>query len=170
MRLWPATLAGIGIGALLLSNRQETHIMPQGKTLEQHLASLRTPVADAARSLMALALEAGVKLDIVQSFRSPADQAVIYAQGRTTPGPIVTHAKPGTSYHEYGLAFDVAVDKGGKPTWPNDIALWTKLGVLGESIGLKWGGRFPSPDYGHFELHMPGIGPGQSPAPSTPVA
>jgi peptidoglycan L-alanyl-D-glutamate endopeptidase CwlK len=31
----------------------------------------------------------------------------LYAIGRTKPGKKVTKAKGGTSYHNYGLAFDI---------------------------------------------------------------
>ncbi len=29
---------------------------------------------------------------------------------------------------------------------------YIEIGEIGESVGLKWGGRFSSPDYPHFEL------------------
>ena len=141
---------------------------PQPRGVEAHLKTLRAPVADLARQLLT---SSPVPLTIVQSFRSSAEQARLYAQGRTTPGAIVTNAKPGSSYHEYGLAFDVAILQDGKPTWPNDVPLWTRIGEQGEALGLVWGGRFPGlKDYGHFELRMPGIGPGQSQPPGAPVA
>jgi hypothetical protein len=39
--------------------------------------------------------------------RTMEEQAALYAKGRTKqPGKIVTKAKPGQSYHNYGLAFD----------------------------------------------------------------
>lgn len=34
------------------------------------------------------------------------EQDALYAQGRTTPGPIVTAASGGLSFHNYGLASD----------------------------------------------------------------
>jgi len=166
------TAAGLGTLVLLSLPKKVEHLMPQGKTQAQHLDSLRAPVAEKAKELLGDVL-AGIdkKLLLVQSFRSAADQAVLYAQGRTTPGKIVTHAKPGSSYHEWGLAFDVAIaNAAGQPTWPNDVALWTQIGRFGEELGLTWGGRFPDPDYGHFELRIPGEGPGQSPPPDKPVA
>lgn len=173
MKALVLTAAGLGALVLLSSTKKVVvHAMPQPKTLAQHLASLRAPVAEKATELLGDVL-AGIdkKLFIVQSFRSAADQAVLYAQGRTTPGKIVTHAKPGSSYHEWGLAFDVAIaNAAGQPSWPNDVALWTQIGRFGEELGLTWGGRFPDPDYGHFELRIPGEGPGQSPPPEKPVA
>lgn len=48
----------------------------------------------------------GVKAYIYEGYRSEARQAVLYAQGRTTPGKIVTNAGPGQSMHGYGLAYD----------------------------------------------------------------
>jgi len=38
--------------------------------------------------------------------RSFEDQFRLYSQGRTVKGPIVTKAKPGLSFHNYGLASD----------------------------------------------------------------
>jgi peptidoglycan L-alanyl-D-glutamate endopeptidase CwlK len=38
--------------------------------------------------------------------RTMEEQAALYAKGRTIIGKIVTKAKPGESYHNYGLAFD----------------------------------------------------------------
>ncbi|WP_251139629.1 M15 family metallopeptidase [Exiguobacterium sp. s39] len=49
----------------------------------------------------------GIKLGIAQSFRSIAEQNVLYAKGRTTPGPIVTQARGGQSNHNFGVAIDV---------------------------------------------------------------
>jgi len=39
-------------------------------------------------------------------FRSYEQQAALYSLGRSAPGRIVTKARPGESYHNYGLAFD----------------------------------------------------------------
>lgn len=44
---------------------------------------------------------------IVQGLRTIGEQNKLYAQGRTLPGPIVTKAKGGSSFHNYGLAIDV---------------------------------------------------------------
>ena len=57
-------------------------------------------------------------------------------------------------------AFDIAIlNKQGQVVW--DIKVDTnqssgpdydEAGRIGESVGLKWGGRFPNPDRPHFEL------------------
>lgn len=82
-----------------------------------------------------------------------ATQAAVYAQGRTTPGPIVSDAPPGSSYHNYQLAFD-AVPTAYKhlPKWNPTGPLWNKIGSIGKSLGLEWGGDWPKPDQPHFQL------------------
>lgn len=49
------------------------------------------------------------------TLRTFAEQNALYAQGRTTPGAIVTYARGGQSFHNFGLAFDwvLCVDNDG---------------------------------------------------------
>lgn len=90
---------------------------------------------------------------IHQGRRTWAEQDALYAQGRTTPGKIVTNAKAGQGYHNYGLAFDfVAMDKAGQPLW--DLTPWEMLGYEGEKLGLEWGGRWKKPDRPHLQLSL----------------
>jgi len=103
-----------------------------------------------------------VNIIITQAYRSIEIQNELYAQGRTKPGKIVTNAKGGTSYHNYGLAFDIAVmNKDGKTVNWSDICDtdhdnkkdYYEIGALGKSIGLEWGGDFKSIiDIPHFQL------------------
>jgi len=92
-------------------------------------------------------------LTIAQGRRTLKEQQVLWEQGRTTPGKIVTWAVPGTSQHEFGHAFDIArLHEDGRVTW-NDMP-WEAVGHLGESFGLVWGGRWPKKktDRPHFQL------------------
>lgn len=61
--------------------------------------------------------------------------------GRTKPGNRVTNAKPGQSLHQYGVAFDFVPLIHGKAVW-NNAELFERCGVIGESVGLQWSGRF----------------------------
>lgn len=90
----------------------------------------------------------------MQGTRSFAEQQAVYDQGRANPGAIVTYAKPGDSYHQYGLAFDV-VPTAYKtmPGWNPSGPLWDRIGAIGKTLGLNWGGDFSKPDKPHFELH-----------------
>jgi len=105
---------------------------------------------------------AGIPVVVASGRRSFAEQTALYAQGRTSPGSIVTDVQPGKSDHEKGLAFDVApLDPRAASgmgdvliPWPTDPAFWRILGKIGEGIGLLWGGRFPVPDFPHFRLRL----------------
>lgn len=119
---------------------------PRLRGVAPELARRAVAMLDAARA-------EGVELVVTEGLRSRERQALLYAQGRTTPGPIVTHAPPGTSRHESGRAVDVApLDAHGRPHWPEDRALWERIGAFGEAQGLEWGGRWQRPDRPHFEL------------------
>ena len=70
-------------------------------------------------------------------------------------------ARPGRSWHEYGLAYDVAVvTPSGEVTWDTTVdadldgmADWTEIGLAGEKVGLEWGGRWKKfMDMPHFQL------------------
>lgn len=95
----------------------------------------------------------GLTLRVVSVLRPLEEQARLYAQGRTAPGPIVTWAKPGTSPHNYGAAFDVAfLDARGRPSW-DEAHPWAVLGPVAKRVGLVWGGTWAKkPDRPHLEL------------------
>jgi hypothetical protein len=126
------------------------------------LNSLHGSIRPLALALLAAASREGILLVITEGVRSAARQEQLYAQGRGADagkGKIVTGARGGESWHQYGLAFDVAIaGQNGSPTWPPNDDLWNKVGSLGEGLGLTWGGRFTTVvDKPHFEFH-PGFG------------
>ena len=95
------------------------------------------------------------------SFRSFQEQDGLYAQGRTHPGKKVTNARGGESFHNYGVAADIAFyNETGNITWPEggDYAkLWTRYGEHAKKQGLEWGGDWKSiTDRPHIEYH-PGV-------------
>jgi peptidoglycan L-alanyl-D-glutamate endopeptidase CwlK len=96
---------------------------------------------------------------IVQGFRSIEEQDALYAQGRTKPGAIVTKAKGGKSYHNYGLAIDFALlyDKDGNGSfeslsWDTTDPRWAEVVKAFENKGWFWGGKFSTiTDKPHLE-------------------
>ena len=105
----------------------------------------------------------GIDLLVTCTFRSHAEQAALYAQGRTAPGKIVTNAMPGQSKHNHmegsvpaALAFDVVPLRSGKPVWGTageDGKVWMRVGELGKAQGLAWAGDWRTfKEYPHFEL------------------
>lgn len=95
--------------------------------------------------------EAGVDVIITSTYRDFESQDALYAQGRTTKGPIVTNAKGGSSYHNYRIAFDFCPIVGGKAVW-NDIKTFVKCGEIGKSLGLDYAGDWSSfREYAHLQ-------------------
>ena len=113
-----------------------------------------------------LGLPKGTAIRVVQGLRTIEEQNALYAQGRTKPGDIVTKAKGGSSYHNYGLAIDFAIlmDKNGdgyydELSWDikkdNDkdgMADWLEVVKVFEAAGWEWGGKWSSiKDYPHLQ-------------------
>ena len=118
---------------------------------EGFISALDPSMHNIAREFLHRAAQEGIELQVVSGYRSPQEQHRIYQQGRSTDGPVVTNAKAGYSKHNFGVAFDVAPVKNGKAHWPNDSDLWNKIGKIGKSLGLRWGGDWAKPDLPHFE-------------------
>lgn len=97
----------------------------------------------------------GVPVLVTCTYRDNAEQARLYAQGRTTPGAKVTNAKPGESWHNWRCAVDVVPMRNGKPVWGtkgDDLTLWAKVGAIGEECGLEWAGRWVKfREFPHFQ-------------------
>jgi hypothetical protein len=104
----------------------------------------------------------GITIGIGECLRTVAEQDALYAKGRTASGAIVTNAKGSTysSMHQWGVAFDfyliMDVDGDGKTSddsYNNATGLFDKVGKIGQSIGLEWGGAWKSiTDKPHFQL------------------
>jgi peptidoglycan LD-endopeptidase CwlK len=109
---------------------------------------------------------ANIKVRVVQGLRTIAEQTALYAKGRTAPGPKVTNAMGGSSYHNYGLAIDFALmyDKDGNGefeelSWNtvkdgdlDGLVDWQEMVKAFEAAGYSWGGKFRTfKDYPHIE-------------------
>lgn len=99
------------------------------------------------------------------TLRSFKEQNELYAQGRTTKGKIVTNAKGGQSFHNYGLALDIVllVDNDGngpfeeaswdeKKDFDNDnLSDWKEIVAIFKRYGWEWGGDWKFQDTPHFQ-------------------
>lgn len=112
---------------------------------------LHPKVKPMAEAFKAKCAEAGLSVTIYSTFRDHESQNDLYAQGRTKPGKIVTKAKGGDSFHNWRVAFDAAPTVDGKIDW-NDSKAFEKMGAIGESVGLEWGGRWKFKDMPHFQF------------------
>jgi len=115
------------------------------------LSQLHPKVKELAEKHIAKCKEAGISLLVYCTYRSIKEQDALYAQGRTKAGKKVTNAKGGQSYHNYRVAYDCGPVVGGNVAW-NRNDLFKKIGEIGESLGLTWGGHFKSiTDLPHFQ-------------------
>jgi len=118
---------------------------------ERRIQSLHPLIRDKVREFIYKAEKEGMALRITSGFRTFQQQQAIYNQGRTTPGKVITNARPGYSYHNYGLAIDVVPMENGQPVW--NSTHWNRIGRLGKSLGFEWGGDFTSlVDKPHFQI------------------
>jgi peptidoglycan L-alanyl-D-glutamate endopeptidase CwlK len=124
---------------------------------ERSIGTLLAEVKPFARSLVLKAAEAGVKIKVIGGTRTYAEQDALYAKGRNASGvvvrprEVVTNAKGGQSNHNFGIAFDIGVFEGS--SYLGDSPKYKAVGVLGEQLGLEWGGNWTSfKDQPHFQL------------------
>lgn len=95
--------------------------------------------------------ERGLFIKIVSAYRGETEQNEKYAQGRTTPGSIITNAPYPKSLHNHGMAFDVCFV--GNDPYPTDDTKWKKIVEIAKPIGLTAGYNFTSfQDKPHFEF------------------
>ncbi len=119
----------------------------------QRLARVNPSLARLGRRMVDCCAEAGISILITQGLRTSQEQDALYAQGRTAPGRIVTNARGGQSWHNFGLAFDIVVlDSIGKADWDSSHPNWARAAAIGKSLGLEWGGDWKSfKDTPHFQ-------------------
>jgi peptidoglycan L-alanyl-D-glutamate endopeptidase CwlK len=141
--------------------------MKDEKTLER-IQLLHPKLRDEAILLydeIILALTGMAACRFSYTLRTFAEQDALYAQGRTKPGVIVTKAKGGQSYHNYGLAIDIVllVDKDGNGTfetasWDTKSDFdgdkksdWQEVVAIFKRYGWEWGGDWRFVDAPHFQ-------------------
>lgn len=99
--------------------------------------------------------ELGFTIKVADGFRTYKEQDFLFSQGRENPGKIITYAKGGKSYHNFGVAFDIAFS-GDDPylvkAFDSD-GIWEAVGLVGEWAGLEWGGHWTDKkkDKPHFQ-------------------
>jgi peptidoglycan L-alanyl-D-glutamate endopeptidase CwlK len=102
--------------------------------------------------------KANLPFFLFMGLRTFEDQDTLYSQGRTAPGKIVTNARGGDSWHNYGLAADYVLDsQPDKPglQWSWDLkadlnhtghSMWRDMAEIAAKCGLEPGyfwAKFP---------------------------
>lgn len=122
-----------------------------------------------AAVLRAAIKDTPVDFTITEGVRTVERQQQLYAQGRTTAGPIVTHTDgvAKKSNHQpkadgYGYAVDLYPYVGGKvqvhdesvPSWLRRIARHIQHHAQAHGVTVQWGGDWKMRDYPHFEISL----------------
>jgi peptidoglycan L-alanyl-D-glutamate endopeptidase CwlK len=117
---------------------------------EAYIKNLHPDVKNTFRQFISdIQKETGYTVVITSGYRSFANQASLYAQNNS-------NAKPGYSFHNYGLALDINAVKNG--SWlrkSSPVQQWKNSGIIdiADRMGLRWGGRFNGyTDNVHFDL------------------
>jgi peptidoglycan L-alanyl-D-glutamate endopeptidase CwlK len=141
--------------------------MKDEKTLER-IQLLHPKLRDEALTMydeIVAALTGTAACRFAYTLRTFAEQDGLFAQGRTKPGAIVTKAKGGQSYHNYGLAIDIVllVDKDKNGTFESaswDLKTdfdgdgksdWQEIVAIFKRYGYEWGGDWKFVDAPHFQ-------------------
>lgn len=120
---------------------------------------------------------AGTPVMLVETLRTPLTHMAYWAQGRDSlAGVNAKRTNAGLweitveenaheitwvieSVHLYGCGIDIALLVNGKPSWnvktdinEDGIKDYEGIGLIGESLGFEWGGRFRSADPVHFQF------------------
>lgn len=130
---------------------------------ERNLATLNAEAASAFRKFIPVAqAEAalhGCTYVAIGGSRTWDEQNALYAKGRTAPGPKVTNARAGFSWHNFGIALDFGVFKDGKYLDESNPKLAEKVhracGALASTYNLEWGGTWKNfTDLPHYQLRV----------------
>jgi peptidoglycan L-alanyl-D-glutamate endopeptidase CwlK len=109
-----------------------------------------------------------VRCRFTHTLRTFAEQDALFAQGRTKPGSIVTNARSGRSWHNYGMAIDIVllIDKNRdgvfesvsydtKADFDSDGKRdWIEVVNIFKEYGWEWGGDWRFVDAPHFQKTM----------------
>lgn len=141
--------------------------MKDQKTLER-IQLLHPKLRDEATELydeIVAALSGSAACRFAYTLRTFAEQDALFAQGRTKPGKVVTNAKGGQSYHNYGLAIDIVLlaDKDHNGSFETAVwdtrtdfdgdkkADWMEVVQIFKRYGFEWGGDWKFKDDPHFQ-------------------
>ncbi len=125
----------------------------------QKLAGVHPQLLEKVGRVLAAMDALGFPMMVTDGLRTVEQQRVLYAQGRTAPGPVVTNCDGATkrSNHQahidkFGHAVDCCFVIDGKPSWDAQLP-WKAYGAAAEAHGLTWGGSWTRlADLPHVEL------------------
>lgn len=119
---------------------------------ETNIRSLQIKAQPLARRSLGALRQAGKAAKIISGTRSYAEQNALFRQGRFgNAGPIVTNARGGQSWHNFGLAWDIGLFPGG--AYATADGPYEQVAPIAKVSGLEWGGDWRSfRDVPHYQV------------------
>lgn len=118
--------------------------------MSRRVEDLDSRVQQGCRDVLRAWADAGLDVILTCTFRSAAEQLALWQMGRDAygkviaPAHVVTHAAPGESLHQKGLAIDFLPLVGGKAMWDAGSSLWRECATIAliADPRLSWGGNW----------------------------
>lgn len=119
---------------------------------ERNIRTLQLKAQTLARRSLKALHSAGHDARVISGTRSYAEQNALFKQGRFgNPGPIVTNARGGQSWHNFGLAWDIGLFVGG--AYQTNDSLYRQVSSIAKVAGTEWGGDWKSlKDNPHYQV------------------
>lgn len=149
----------------LVPELQKKYRLFEAAMTEAGIPFILTCTARTVREQLALYAQGREKTDHVNDLRKLAGMPPISWPGSsykvtwTLQSKHIIDLDNGIFTDDQARAFDIAIKRDGSPCWNlktdvnrNEIPDYEEAGKIGESVGLRWGGRFSCPDYPHFEI------------------
>lgn len=121
---------------------------------ERNIRSLRLKAQELCRrSILAIRAE-GLDARVISGARTYDEQNALFRKGRYgNPGPRVTNARAGRSWHNFCLAWDIGIFDGGK--YLITAAPYDQAGAVQRPAGVEWGGNWKSfKDRPHYQAPL----------------
>lgn len=120
---------------------------------ERNIRTLQTPVQKLCRQSLKRIRDSGLDARVISGTRTYAEQDALYRQGRWgNPGQVVTNAKAGSSWHNFGRAWDVGIFRS-DGSYITDGPEYGRAAKHGLIPGVEWGGNWKSfKDRPHYQV------------------
>jgi peptidoglycan L-alanyl-D-glutamate endopeptidase CwlK len=121
---------------------------------EQRLAEVHPKLANLIRMVAHQMQLENTVIRVTQGLRTWEEQDALYAKGRTAPGPVVTNCPGGYSWHNFGMAVDLApFDAESQPDWNIEHPAWGRMVSIATGLGMVSGSQWKTfKDWPHFQL------------------
>jgi peptidoglycan L-alanyl-D-glutamate endopeptidase CwlK len=119
---------------------------------ERNIRSLQTNVQPLCRRSLHQLRAAGLDARVISGTRTYAEQAALFRQGRFgNPGPVVTKARAGQSWHNFGMAWDIGLFDSGQ--YLQKSGPYNAASAHAMVPGVEWGGNWISfKDPPHYQV------------------